>query len=43
MVTKDAIKEFAEDGVKYVELRSTPRRENAAGLGSLSQNLYLRV
>ncbi|KAB0405909.1 hypothetical protein E2I00_012802 [Balaenoptera physalus] len=28
MVTKDVIKEFADDGVKYLELRSTPR-ENA--------------
>lgn len=31
MVTKDVIKEFADDGVKYLELRSTPRRENATG------------
>ncbi|XP_058521949.1 adenosine deaminase-like protein [Ochotona princeps] len=31
MVTKDVIKEFADDGVKYLELRSTPR-ENAAGM-----------
>ncbi|XP_059559568.1 adenosine deaminase-like protein isoform X2 [Myotis daubentonii] len=29
MVTKDVIKEFADDGVKYLELRSTPRRDNA--------------
>uniref|UniRef100_A0A8C8RQ77 Adenosine deaminase like n=1 Tax=Pelusios castaneus TaxID=367368 RepID=A0A8C8RQ77_9SAUR len=28
MVTKEVIKEFAEDGVKYLELRSTPREEN---------------
>ncbi|XP_005987823.1 adenosine deaminase-like protein isoform X1 [Latimeria chalumnae] len=27
MVTKDVIKEFAADGVKYLELRSTPREE----------------
>ncbi|XP_039769809.1 adenosine deaminase-like protein isoform X4 [Ornithorhynchus anatinus] len=27
MVTKDVIKEFADDGVKYLELRSTPRGE----------------
>uniref|UniRef100_A0A7N9IEU4 N6-Methyl-AMP deaminase n=1 Tax=Macaca fascicularis TaxID=9541 RepID=A0A7N9IEU4_MACFA len=32
MVTKDVIKEFADDGVKYLELRSTPRRENATGM-----------
>ncbi|XP_064148135.1 adenosine deaminase-like protein isoform X2 [Loxodonta africana] len=35
MVTKDVIKEFAEDGVKYLELRSTPRREDATGRVSL--------
>ncbi|XP_032963779.1 adenosine deaminase-like protein isoform X3 [Rhinolophus ferrumequinum] len=32
MVTKDVIKEFADDGVKYLELRSTPRKENATGM-----------
>ncbi|EHB03837.1 Adenosine deaminase-like protein [Heterocephalus glaber] len=32
LVTKDVIKEFANDGVKYLELRSTPRRENATGM-----------
>uniref|UniRef100_A0A8D0H1H6 N6-Methyl-AMP deaminase n=1 Tax=Sphenodon punctatus TaxID=8508 RepID=A0A8D0H1H6_SPHPU len=32
MVTKDVIKEFAADGVKYLELRSTPREENATGM-----------
>ncbi|XP_007933454.2 adenosine deaminase-like protein [Orycteropus afer afer] len=32
MITKDVIKEFADDGVKYLELRSTPRRENATGM-----------
>ncbi|XP_008820558.1 adenosine deaminase-like protein isoform X1 [Nannospalax galili] len=32
MVTKDVIKEFAEDGVKYLELRSTPRGENSTGM-----------
>lgn len=31
-VTKDVIKEFADDGVKYLELRSTPREENATGM-----------
>ncbi|XP_005381431.1 PREDICTED: adenosine deaminase-like protein isoform X2 [Chinchilla lanigera] len=32
MVTKDVIKEFAADGVKYLELRSTPRKENTTGM-----------
>uniref|UniRef100_A0A452HH35 Adenosine deaminase domain-containing protein n=1 Tax=Gopherus agassizii TaxID=38772 RepID=A0A452HH35_9SAUR len=32
MVTKDVIKEFAADGVKYLELRSTPREENGTGM-----------
>ncbi|XP_071464281.1 N6-Methyl-AMP deaminase isoform X2 [Marmota flaviventris] len=32
VVTKDVIKEFADDGVKYLELRSTPRRENDTGM-----------
>ncbi|XP_006178942.1 adenosine deaminase-like protein isoform X1 [Camelus ferus] len=32
MVTKDVIKEFADDGVQYLELRSTPRGENATGM-----------
>ncbi|KYO21410.1 adenosine deaminase-like protein isoform X1 [Alligator mississippiensis] len=32
MVTKDVIKEFAADGVKYLELRSTPREEKATGM-----------
>lgn len=32
LVTKDVIKEFSDDGVKYLELRSTPRRENATGM-----------
>ncbi|KAM8972243.1 N6-Methyl-AMP deaminase [Pelodytes ibericus] len=31
MVTKDVIKEFAADGVKYLELRSTPR-DSATGM-----------
>nr|AAH77921.1 MGC80849 protein [Xenopus laevis] len=31
LVTKDVIKEFAADGVKYLELRSTPR-DTPAGL-----------
>ncbi|XP_056355497.1 adenosine deaminase-like protein isoform X2 [Oenanthe melanoleuca] len=32
LVTKDVIKEFADDGVKYLELRSTPREENSTGM-----------
>ncbi|XP_028933368.1 adenosine deaminase-like protein isoform X3 [Ornithorhynchus anatinus] len=32
MVTKDVIKEFADDGVKYLELRSTPRGEITTGM-----------
>ncbi|XP_069744833.1 adenosine deaminase-like protein [Narcine bancroftii] len=32
MVTKDVIKEFAADGVKYLELRSTPREEKSTAM-----------
>uniref|UniRef100_A0A1A8GST2 Adenosine deaminase-like n=2 Tax=Nothobranchius korthausae TaxID=1143690 RepID=A0A1A8GST2_9TELE len=32
MVATDVIKEFSADGVKYLELRSTPREEKATGL-----------
>ncbi|XP_070809453.1 N6-Methyl-AMP deaminase [Pituophis catenifer annectens] len=32
MVTKDVIREFAADGVKYLELRSTPREEKSSGM-----------
>uniref|UniRef100_A0A667WXR6 N6-Methyl-AMP deaminase n=1 Tax=Myripristis murdjan TaxID=586833 RepID=A0A667WXR6_9TELE len=32
MVAKDVITEFAADGVKYLELRSTPREEKNTGL-----------
>ncbi|KAG7252504.1 hypothetical protein CRUP_001726 [Coryphaenoides rupestris] len=32
MVAKDVINEFAADGVKYLELRSTPREEVKTGL-----------
>ncbi|EMP39001.1 Adenosine deaminase-like protein [Chelonia mydas] len=32
LVTKEVIKEFAADGVKYLELRSTPREENGTGM-----------
>lgn len=30
-VAKDVISEFAADGVKYLELRSTPREEKSTG------------
>lgn len=30
-VAKDVISEFAADGVKYLELRSTPREEKTTG------------
>ncbi|XP_069480861.1 adenosine deaminase-like protein isoform X2 [Ambystoma mexicanum] len=32
LITKDVIKEFADDGVKYLELRSTPREETSTGM-----------
>ncbi|KAL0968697.1 hypothetical protein UPYG_G00270340 [Umbra pygmaea] len=32
MVSKDVIREFADDGVKYLELRSTPREEKNSGM-----------
>ncbi|XP_069078469.1 adenosine deaminase-like protein isoform X1 [Pleurodeles waltl] len=32
LVTKDVIKEFADDGVKYLELRSTPREVSSTGM-----------
>ncbi|XP_076877696.1 N6-Methyl-AMP deaminase [Brachyhypopomus gauderio] len=32
MVAKDVVREFAADGVKYLELRSTPREEAKSGL-----------
>ncbi|RVE71687.1 hypothetical protein OJAV_G00054180 [Oryzias javanicus] len=32
MVSKDVIREFAEDGVKYLELRSTPREEQRTAI-----------
>ena len=31
-VATDVIKEFAADGVKYLELRSTPREEKDTGV-----------
>ncbi|XP_043934589.1 adenosine deaminase-like protein isoform X2 [Protopterus annectens] len=36
VVAKDVIKEFAADGVKYLELRSTPREENSTGMSKRS-------
>jgi hypothetical protein len=33
-VTEDVIKEFAEDNVKYLELRSTPKANPAKGSSS---------
>ncbi|XP_019896123.2 adenosine deaminase-like protein isoform X3 [Esox lucius] len=32
MVAKDVIREFAEDGVKYLELRTTPREDKNTGM-----------
>ncbi|XP_057254854.1 adenosine deaminase-like protein isoform X2 [Pezoporus wallicus] len=32
LITKDVIKEFADDGVRYLELRSTPREEESTGM-----------
>ncbi|KAJ8002583.1 hypothetical protein DPEC_G00160410 [Dallia pectoralis] len=32
MVAKDVIRQFADDGVKYLELRSTPREEKNTGM-----------
>ncbi|XP_077174484.1 N6-Methyl-AMP deaminase [Paroedura picta] len=40
MVTKDVIREFAADGVKYLELRSTPREEPATGM---TQRAYVEA
>ncbi|KAK9723263.1 hypothetical protein K7432_002110 [Basidiobolus ranarum] len=31
-ITRSVIKDFAEDGVKYLELRSTPRADEASGM-----------
>lgn len=48
MVAKYVIKEISEDGVKYLELRSTPRRENATGkctffLYALMIHVFMRI
>uniref|UniRef100_A0A3Q3WFS8 Adenosine deaminase domain-containing protein n=1 Tax=Mola mola TaxID=94237 RepID=A0A3Q3WFS8_MOLML len=40
MVATDVIKEFAADGVKYLELRSTPREEKNTGL---TKRLYVET
>ncbi|XP_068169072.1 adenosine deaminase-like protein isoform X2 [Antennarius striatus] len=40
MVATDVIKEFAADGVKYLELRSTPREEKNTGL---TKNRYVET
>ncbi|XP_033750124.1 adenosine deaminase-like protein [Pecten maximus] len=40
IITCDVIKEFAEDNVKYLELRSTPREITATGL---SRDLYVEA
>ncbi|XP_066505567.1 adenosine deaminase-like protein [Hoplias malabaricus] len=40
MVAKDVIHEFAADGVKYLELRSTPRNEPKTGL---SKRIYIET
>ncbi|XP_068595913.1 adenosine deaminase-like protein [Brachionichthys hirsutus] len=40
MVATDVIKEFAADGVKYLELRSTPREEKNTGL---TKNSYVET
>ncbi|XP_031717187.1 N6-Methyl-AMP deaminase isoform X1 [Anarhichas minor] len=40
MVATDVIREFAADGVKYLELRSTPREEKNTGL---TKNRYVET
>lgn len=37
-VATDVIKEFAADGVKYLELRSTPREEKNTGKDAKIEN-----
>ncbi|XP_029430710.1 adenosine deaminase-like protein isoform X2 [Rhinatrema bivittatum] len=39
LVTKDVIKEFAADGVKYLELRSTPREEKTG----MTKRMYVEA
>lgn len=36
LITKDVIKDFADDGVKYLELRSTPRASPESGMTARS-------
>lgn len=38
LATKDVIKEFADDGVKYLELRSTPK-----SIGSMTKDMYIEA
>ena len=38
IVTKDVIREFAEDGVRYLELRSTPR--DVPATGKITRNYF---
>ena len=38
LATKDVIREFAADGVKYLELRSTPK-----SLGSMTKDMYIEA
>ncbi|NXU47498.1 ADAL protein, partial [Turnix velox] len=40
LITKDVIKDFADDGVKYLELRSTPRDENSTGM---TKRMYIET
>uniref|UniRef100_A0A3P8RQD7 N6-Methyl-AMP deaminase n=1 Tax=Amphiprion percula TaxID=161767 RepID=A0A3P8RQD7_AMPPE len=40
MVASDVIKEFAADGVKYLELRSTPREEKDTGKDVIEPNIH---
>lgn len=39
-VATDVIKEFAADGVKYLELRSTPREEKDTGMDVIVETWY---
>uniref|UniRef100_A0A8C4NIF9 Adenosine deaminase-like n=1 Tax=Eptatretus burgeri TaxID=7764 RepID=A0A8C4NIF9_EPTBU len=43
MVTRDVIKEFSQDGVKYLELRSTPREEGHTGIVVLKLIFCLEI
>ena len=41
-VTKDVIEEFADDNVKYLELRSTPRANPAKGIWNIKYRYILQ-